>query len=66
MALCARPLADFRLVTEEGEDGDEATYDKLMSLMEETNENGVLEPYYNMGYGCYFLDRSVLSHVPSI
>lgn len=48
---------DFRLVTEEGEDGDEATYDKLMSLMEETNENGVLEPYYNMSYGYYFLDR---------
>lgn len=50
------------MVTEEGEAGDEAAYYKLMSLMEETNENGILEPYYNKGYGCYFLDRSVLGH----
>lgn len=64
--MCARPPADFRLVTEEGEDGDEAAYVKIMSLMEETNENGVLEPYYNMSYGYYYLDRSVLSHVLSV
>ena len=55
--MCLTP--DFRLLTDEGNAGDEAAFDKLTSLMEETYENGVLEPYYNTSYGAYFLDRWV-------
>ncbi|MPC17233.1 L-amino-acid oxidase [Portunus trituberculatus] len=50
---------DWQWVTEEGQPGNVRDYDKLMMLLEETEEAGVLESYYNTSYGQYFLDRWV-------
>ncbi|XP_045132234.1 peroxisomal N(1)-acetyl-spermine/spermidine oxidase-like [Portunus trituberculatus] len=54
------PLDDdwnWQWVTEEGQPGNVRDYDKLMMLLEETEEAGVLESYYDTSYGQYFLDR---------
>ena len=46
-------------MTEEGQPGRYRDYEKLMMLLEETEEAGVLVPYYDTSYGQYFLDRWV-------
>ncbi|XP_063865116.1 LOW QUALITY PROTEIN: peroxisomal N(1)-acetyl-spermine/spermidine oxidase-like [Scylla paramamosain] len=48
---------DWHWVTEEGQPGRVLDYAKLMKLFEETEQPGLLEPYYDTGYGYYYLDR---------
>lgn len=48
---------DWRVVTESGEQFDEDLSDLAESLVEKTEENGVLRPYYGKGYGQFYIDR---------
>ena len=59
MTYVAVASSDWRLVTEDGQAGDEDNFDLLMSLLKETDKNKVLEPYYDRDFGSYFIDRWV-------
>ncbi|XP_042858045.1 spermine oxidase-like, partial [Penaeus japonicus] len=49
---------DRRVMTQDGEPSDPAPCDRVVTaLMTECDNNGILEPYYNTGYGQYYVDR---------
>ena len=36
---------------------DESKLNAVVEILDETYVNGILKPYYNTGYGQYFLDK---------
>ncbi|KAK7078933.1 hypothetical protein SK128_020192 [Halocaridina rubra] len=48
---------DWRVRTNQGDPGNAGKFNRLENLIEKTEKNGILRPYYDDSYGQFFVDR---------